>query len=212
MIPLHDDIPSKTKCYFNIGILLLNIATYLYMLSLSPKGYLAFIMEHGFIPANFSLIKIFNSMFMHGGFTHLLGNMLFLWIFGDNVEDRLGHFNFLIMYLTAGVIASMTHAILDVNSTVPLIGASGAISGVIGSYFVLFPRAKILTLLPIGFFLTAVALPAYIFLGLWFIIQLLYGVSSLGVIAEGGVAWWAHVGGFIVGYIWALPAKYSKGR
>lgn len=210
MIPLRDDIRANTFCIFNIALILSNIIVYLFMLSLTSKGYIAFIMEYGFIPSNISLFNLFSSIFVHGGLMHLLGNMLFLWIFGDNVEDRLGHLNFMMMYLTAGVIATLTHAILDLNSTLPLIGASGAISGVIGSYFVLFPKAKILTLVPIGLFITVVALPAYIFLGLWFIIQLIYGFSSLGVISEGGVAWWAHVGGFVVGYLWALPIKKSK--
>lgn len=210
MIPLRDDIRANTFSIFNIALILSNIIVFLFMLSLSSKGYMAFIMEYGFIPSNISLMNLFSSIFIHGGFMHLLGNMLFLWIFGDNVEDRLGHLSFIIMYLTAGVVATMTHAILDINSTLPLIGASGAISGVIGSYFVLFPRAKILTLVPIGLFITVVALPAYIFLGLWFIIQLIYGFSSLGAISEGGVAWWAHVGGFVVGCLWALPIKNSK--
>ncbi|MBT9164291.1 MAG: hypothetical protein DDT22_00207 [candidate division WS2 bacterium] len=212
MIPLKDNIPAKTFCIFNIGLMFLNIAVYLFMLSLSSKEYMAFIMEFGFIPSNISLLDLFSSMFIHGGFIHLLGNMLFLWVFGDNVEDRLGHINFIVMFLTAGVVATMTHTVLDLNSNLPLIGASGAISGVIGSYFVLFPRAKILTLVPLGLFITVVALPAYIFLGLWFIIQLIYGFSSLGVVSEGGVAWWAHVGGFIAGYIWALPIKNSQRR
>ena len=210
MIPLKDNVPAKTFCIFNIALILSNITVYLFMLSLSSKGYIAFIMEYGFIPANISLPNLFSAMFIHGGFMHLLGNMLFLWIFGDNVEDRLGHLSFIIMYLTAGVVATLTHAVLDLNSNLPLIGASGAISGVIGSYFVLYPRAKILTLVPLGLFITVVALPAYIFIGIWFIIQLIYGFFSLGVISEGGVAWWAHVGGFVVGYIWALPIKNSQ--
>ncbi len=210
MIPLKDNILAKSFCIFNISLILANIAVYLFMLSLSSKGYMAFIMEYGFIPSNISLPNIFSAMFIHGGFMHLLGNMLFLWIFGDNVEDRLGHLNYIIMYLTAGVTATLLHAVLDLNSNLPLIGASGAISGVIGSYFVLYPRAKILTLVPLGLFITVVALPAYIYLGIWFIIQLIYGFSSLGVVSEGGVAWWAHVGGFVVGYIWASLIKYSK--
>ncbi|MBT9130128.1 MAG: Rhomboid protease GlpG [candidate division WS2 bacterium] len=212
MIPLKDNIKAKTFCIFNVALILSNITVYLLMLSLSSKEYMTVVMQYGFIPSSFSLPNLFSAMFIHGGFMHLLGNMLFLWIFGDNVEDRLGHLNFIIMYLTAGVVATLTHAVLDLNSNIPLIGASGAISGVIGSYFVLYPGAKILTLVPLGLFITVVALPAYIFLGIWFIIQLIYGFTALGAISEGGVAWWAHVGGFVVGYIWALPIKNSQRR
>lgn len=207
MIPLKDNIPAKSFSYFNILLILLNVLVFIFTLNFSSKEYMAFVMQYGFIPSTMSLTNIFSAMFIHGGFAHIIGNMLFLWIFGDNVEDSLGHINFLIMYLLAGVVATLAHAIVDLNSNIPLIGASGAISGVIGSYFVLFPRAKVLTLVFLGIFITVISLPAFLFLGIWFLMQLVYGVSSLGAIAEGGVAWWAHIGGFVVGYLWAMLTK-----
>jgi membrane associated rhomboid family serine protease len=145
--------------------------------------------------------SILVSMFLHGGWAHLLGNMLYLWIFGDNVEDRLGHLKYLVFYLACGWAATLAHAWANPQSAMPAIGASGAIAGVLGAYLVIFPRARVLTLIPLGFFLRLTELPAVIVLGLWFVLQLFSGVASLGArTAEaGGVAWWAHIGGFAVG-------------
>jgi membrane associated rhomboid family serine protease len=151
------------------------------------------------IPAYFTLLT---SLFLHGGFMHLAGNMLYLWIFGDNVEDSLGPPAFVGFYLACGVIASITHIVLSPNSPIPTIGASGAIAGVLGAYLTLYPRARILTLIPLGFFLRFAYLPSLLVLGFWFVLQLFYGVLSLpGGQMSGGVAWFAHVGGFVCGLI-----------
>jgi rhomboid family protein len=147
--------------------------------------------------------RVLFSMFLHGGFLHILGNMLYLWIFGDNVEDRLGHFKYLFFYLACGWVASYAHIWSSPGSRLPSIGASGAIAGVLGAYLTLHPRARVLTLLPLGFFVQIVKIPAILFLGLWFLQQFLMGAMSLGVrTAEtGGVAWWAHIGGFAAGFV-----------
>ncbi|MFQ6048570.1 MAG: rhomboid family intramembrane serine protease, partial [Phycisphaerae bacterium] len=149
---------------------------------------------------------LLTSMFLHGGWMHFLGNMLFLYIFGDNVEDRLGHAGYLAFYLATGVAAGLGHWITNIHSTVPTIGASGAIAGVMGAYFLLYPRAMILTLVPLFYFAHVVALPAVVFLGLWFVLQLLHGTMALTAMATAGTAWWAHVAGFAVGagLIWLL--------
>jgi membrane associated rhomboid family serine protease len=147
------------------------------------------------------VMSLFTSMFLHGGVLHLLGNMLFLWVFGANVEDHLGHFPYLMFYLICGIGAGITHIVANWGSTIPSIGASGAISGVMGAYIVLFPRSKILTLVPIIIFFFTVRLPAVLILGYWFLIQFLSGFLSLGEVDQSGVAWWAHIGGFLLGAI-----------
>ncbi len=143
--------------------------------------------------------SIFTSMFLHAGFFHVGGNMLYLWIFGNNIEDEVGHIRFIFFYLLCGVVAAYSHALVDASSKVPMVGASGAVSGVLGAYILLFPRAKILTLIPIGFFITTVRIPALFVIGLWVVGQLMYAFSS--VTGQGGVAWFAHIGGFIAGMI-----------
>ena len=157
--------------------------------------------EHGTRPRELSLADAFTSMFLHGGLMHLAGNMLFLWIFGDNVEDRLGHLRFGLFYLLCGYAATFAHALAGPGSTVPSIGASGAIAGVLGAYVFLYPQARIVTLIFLGFFITTVELPALIYLPLWFLMQFFSGLISLGAetSAQGGVAWFAHIGGFIAG-------------
>jgi len=147
---------------------------------------------------------LITSMFLHGGWFHLGGNMLYLWIFGDNVEDRMGHVGFLIFYVIAGIAAVMTHILLDPNSSVPLVGASGAIAGVLGAYLVLFPRARILSLIPFGFFSRFVHVPAIYFLPIWFVLQLISGLGSMVAGQAEGIAWWAHVGGFVAGMVLAF--------
>jgi membrane associated rhomboid family serine protease len=143
-------------------------------------------------------------MFLHGGWFHLGGNMLYLWIFGDNIEDRMGHVGFLIFYVISGIAAVMTHILLDPNSSVPLVGASGAIAGVLGAYLVLFPRARILSLIPFGFFSRFVHVPAIYFLPIWFVLQLISGLGSMVAGQAEGIAWWAHVGGFVAGMVLAF--------
>ena len=148
-------------------------------------------------------VPFFTSMFLHGGWLHLIGNMWYLWIFGDNIEDRLGHFTYLLFYLLCGLGAGVVHTVLNANTTVPSIGASGAIAGVLGAYVVSYPFARVLTLIPIFIFLQVIEIPAVIVLGLWFVMQFLYGTASLALTGPnaGGVAWWAHVGGFIIGIL-----------
>jgi len=150
-------------------------------------------------------------MFLHGGWVHLIGNMLYLYIFGDNIEDRLGHLGYLVFYLLSGIGAAMTQIFFDPASTVPLIGASGAIAGVLGAYFLLYPRARVLTLIPLVVFFPLVELPAFIFLGFWIVLQFLQAALSTSTDAAGGVAWWAHAGGFVVGAI-LLPLFLLVGK
>ncbi len=212
MIPLRDNIPSKTFSYFNIFFIVINILIAVFMFFLSSYQYEQFIYTYGFTPAHFSYLTLFTSIFIHAGFIHLLSNMLFLWIFGDNVEDKLGHINYLFLYFFSGVVSVITHSLTDLSSGVPLVGASGAISGVLGAYFVFFPRARILTFVFLGWLATVVALPAYVFLGIWIVLQLLYGVTGLATQdLLGGVAWWAHIGGFITGYTWAKIFDKRRG-
>jgi membrane associated rhomboid family serine protease len=146
-------------------------------------------------------ITVFSSMFMHGGFFHLAGNMLYLWIFGNNIEDRLGHVRFVCFYVFCGVFAAYANAVADPLSTLPMVGASGAISGVLGAYLLLFPRATVHTLIFLGFFVTTVKIPALIVIGFWAIIQIVNGIISAGLHGGGGVAWFAHIGGFLVGLV-----------
>jgi len=151
---------------------------------------------------------LFSSMFMHGGLFHLGGNMLYLWIFGDNVEDKLGHFRFFFFYILSGLAASLTHIIISPNSQIPMVGASGAIAGVLGAYFLRFPNSRIWTLIFFGFFIRMVRVPALFVLGFWFILQLLYGLPSIGS-QGGGVAWFAHIGGFLAGMLlFKMMRKY----
>jgi membrane associated rhomboid family serine protease len=203
MLPIRDVIPSQTVPIATIGLIALNGLVFLHEFSLvahSPAALDSFIEIYGFIPAAFTIPTIFSSMFLHGGFMHLFGNMLSLWIFGDNIEDRLGHGRYVFFYLLCGVIAALAHFFSDPSSQIPTVGASGAIAGIMGAYFVLYPRSRVLMWVPI-FFLFEV--PSVFFLGFWFLTQLLSGVSS-GLASSGqvgGVAFWAHVAGFASGAI-----------
>lgn len=210
MFPLKADLPTRSVSFMTMGLILVNVGVYLFQLSLGPGAFRIFFsygaipykMIHEFGPNGLPLPvlkSIFTSMFIHGGFFHLAGNMLYLWIFGNNVEDELGHFRFIFFYLLCGVIAAYSHAMIEPASKVPMVGASGAVSGVLGAYFLLFPRAKILTLVPIGFFITTVRIPALVVLGFWVIGQLMYALTSTQ--GQGGVAWFAHIGGFIAGML-----------
>ncbi len=203
MIPLRDVIPSRTTPVVTIAILAVNILAFLYEVSLGPAARDAFLAANGMIPADFAWDDVATSMFLHGGWLHLIGNMLSLWIFGDNVEDRLGHGRFILFYLLCGTLAALAHVWADPLSPLPTIGASGAIAGVMGAYFVLYPHSRVITLLPIFIFIQIVEVPAVIFLGLWFLLQLVSGVGSQLAAttgeAVGGIAFWAHIGGFAVG-------------
>jgi membrane associated rhomboid family serine protease len=213
MIPLRDDIPSYRKPVVTIGLIVANVVVFFLELS-SKGGFENFILQYGAIPSEvtsgieltsrFSFpipLTLFTSMFMHGGLFHLGGNMLYLWIFGDNMEDKLGHIRFFFFYVICGIVASLTHILTSPHSEIPMIGASGAIAGVLGAYFIRFPQAQIWTLVFFGFFVRVVRIPALLVLGFWFILQLLYGLPSLGSQVSGGTAWFAHIGGFVAGIV-----------
>ena len=202
MIPLRDVIPSRTTPYVTFALIGLNTLVFMYQFSLG-ETIEEFILYFGLIPAAFSWVAVLTSMFLHGSLLHFGGNMLYLWIFGDNVEDRMGHGRFLVFYLLCGTAAALAQTIVNPDSVVPMVGASGAIAGVMGAYFVLYPRSRIVTLLPLVFFFQIVEVPAIFFLGFWFLLQLLSGVGSMatatGSEAAGGIAFWAHAAGFLAG-------------
>ncbi len=210
MFPLKDDVPADHVPAVNLLLIAVNVLIFLYQLTLGRDGMEAFLYHYGFIPARFSggaegppLLPVFTSMFLHGSLLHVLGNMWMLWIFGDNVEDRMGHGRYLLFYLLCGVAAVMVQTWSAPHATVPMIGASGAIAGVLGAYFLLFPRARILTFVPIFIFFYLFEIPAVCFIGFWFVLQFLQGTTQLGSSsgAAGGIAWWAHVGGFVGGMV-----------
>jgi membrane associated rhomboid family serine protease len=203
MFPLRDTQPSYSKPLVTVFLIAINILIFLYEASLDPYMLNAFIEHYGLVPANFHFSAILTSMFVHGGWLHVLGNMWFLWIFGDNIEDILGHEKYLLFYLMCGVAAAMTQVFFSPDSRVPMVGASGAIAGVMGAYAIKFPRARIVTLVIIVFFITTFDVPAWFMLIYWFVIQLFSGVGSIGysTVSQGGTAFFAHIGGFIVGIL-----------
>jgi membrane associated rhomboid family serine protease len=215
IIPLKDQTPHRTTPVVNILLICVNVTVFLYQTSLPPHLLKAFLMANATIPARFpaflagtidfhgAFLPLLTSMFLHAGLAHLAGNMLFLWIFGDNVEDFFGHAGYLLFYLVCGVGSGLFHALFNLNSSLPALGASGAISGVMGAYLVLYPSSRILTLV----FIFLVPIPAVFILGYWFFLQFVAGVSSLGEIAQGGVAWWAHIGGFLLGLSFATVLR-----
>jgi membrane associated rhomboid family serine protease len=202
MIPLRDVIPSRTTPVVTFFIIAVNALAFWFELALPGAQRQAFIRAWGIVPADFDAVTVVSSMFLHGGWLHVLGNMWYLWIFGDNVEDRMGHLRYLVFYLLSGAVAGLAQVAVTPSSYVPMIGASGAIAGVMGAYFVLFPRSRVLTLLPIFIFIQIVEIPALWFLGLWFVFQVFSGVGSIATTAgsQGGIAFWAHVAGFAAGF------------
>jgi len=220
MIPIRDTIPSKNYPVVNNTIIGINVVVYLVQISL-VSDLNRFVYIYGLVPARYSipqitsyfttsqqLFSLLSFMFLHGGFWHLLGNMWSLYIFGDNIEDRLGPLRYLVFYLLCGITSGFSHLIINLHSNIPTIGASGAVAGVMGAYLILYPHAKILTLIPIIFIPWFIEIPAFFFLGLWFVFQFISAAGSHGGI--GGIAWWAHIGGFIFGIIFlkillALP-------
>jgi membrane associated rhomboid family serine protease len=208
-IPLKDTNPSRSYPVVNISFILANIAVFLYQFTLPANAFKAFVLSNATVPARIpsflaghvgfeaAFVPLFTSMFLHAGLLHLAGNMLFLWIFGDNVEDFFGHLTYLFFYLVCGIGAGLLHVFFNLGSTVPALGASGAISGVMGAYMLLYPRERILTLV----FIFVIPIPAVIILGYWFLLQFLAGINALGASASGGVAVWAHVGGFLLGML-----------
>ncbi|HXG31852.1 MAG TPA: rhomboid family intramembrane serine protease [Bryobacteraceae bacterium] len=203
MIPLRDSQPSYSTPVVTAGLIVVNVLAFLYEISLDPFSLNHFIAAYGVIPDRFDPSTLVTSMFLHGGWMHLIGNMWFLWIYGDNVEDILGKAKFLLFYLLSGIAAGLVHVAFNPYSRVPTIGASGAIAGVMGAYMVKFPRSRIVTLVPIFVFLTTVEVPASIILLYWFVIQFFSGLGTIGEshLSQGGVAWFAHVGGFVAGVI-----------
>ena len=206
MIPLRDVIPSRTTPYITVTIIILNALAWLFELALPADVRTIFLQVYGVVPADFHATTLITSMFLHGGWMHVLGNMWYLWIFGDNVEDRLGHGRFIVFYLLCGIIAALGQIAIDPGSTLPTIGASGAIAGVMGAYFVLYPRSRVLTLIPLIIFWEIIELPAIVLLGFWFVMQL-FSAGTIAITAStggGGVAFAAHVAGFVIGMIGGL--------
>jgi membrane associated rhomboid family serine protease len=203
MIPLRDVIPSRTVPYVTVGLIVLNLLAWFFELSLPRDVLPEFLMVYGVVPRFFNWPSVLTSMFLHGGWLHVLGNMLYLWIFGDNVEDRLGHGRYLFFYLLCGAVAAVAQVAIAPDSRIPMVGASGAIAGVMGGYFVLYPRSRVLTLIPLFIFIELIEVPAVVFLGVWFVMQLFSGVGSIALTTAhaGGVAFWAHIAGFVVGVI-----------
>ncbi len=214
MIPLRDTIPSRRTPWVTRILLMANLAVFVLELrqgaALEP-----FIYRFGVVPTHWMIsspsdflvwpqlfLTLLTSQFLHGGFFHLASNMFYLWIFADNVEDRLGPAQFLLLYLGSGVVAAVTQLLMSAHSSVPMVGASGAIAGVLGAYLLMFPSARIVTLVPLFFFWKTVELPAFVFLGLWFLLQWFQGLTAIGQVADvSGVAFWAHIGGFVSGMV-----------
>lgn len=218
MVPIKDNNPTNITPYITYGLITVNILAFLYELSLSPQALNSFLHLAAVVPRELSLsfhgihidqslqewATLITSQFLHVGLLHLAGNMLFLWIFGNNVEDKLGHTKYLLFYLSCGALASLAQWFFAPNSAIPSLGASGAIAGVMGAYILRFPQAEIIGVVPLGFFLPTFKVPAYFFLGLWFIQQAFYGIASLETstnigMESGGIAYWAHAAGFLLG-------------
>jgi membrane associated rhomboid family serine protease len=228
MIPLKDMTPRRSVPVVTLLLIAVNVGIFIHQLALPAAAGEAFVRLYGLVPAKIelalagrhysfgeALLPLFTCMFLHGGFLHILGNMWFLWIFGANVEDRLGSVPYLFFYLVCGTGSGVAQVLFSWGSQLPSIGASGAISGVLGAYIVFFPRSRIMTLVPLFIIWFTARIPAMIFIGLWFIIQFLSGLSSLGptsLAATEGVAWWAHVGGFLLGLLLAWIASPSRQR
>ncbi|MEP7363237.1 MAG: rhomboid family intramembrane serine protease [Acidobacteriota bacterium] len=201
MIPLRDSQPSLTKPVVTVCLIAVNVLVFLFEISLDDYSRNYFVQLYGMVPARFAWSSLITSMFLHGGWMHLIGNMWFLWIFGDNIEDILGRWRYLLFYLLCGAAAGLTQYVFNADSRIPTVGASGAIAGVMGAYVRRFPHSRVVTLLPLFIFFTTVELPAYWLLLFWFAIQIFSGVGDLSRagVQEGGVAWWAHAGGFVLG-------------
>ncbi len=218
MIPLHDQVRSRSTPYVNYALLTLNTVVFLATYFYSAEEFRTFILEHGLIPAQLTVrrvpeafIDLFTSMFLHGNPVHLLGNMLYLWVFGDNVEDAMGHGGYALFYLLGGLIAALAHVLANPFSAVPTVGASGAIAAVLGAYMVLYPYSRVYTIVPLGFYVRMALLPAVLVLGFWFVLQVVQGIARLGMPADiGGVAFWAHAGGFVYGA--ALARIFARPR
>lgn len=228
VIPIQDTVPSSTRPVVTVGLIVVNALVFGYEVALGPR-LPEFIQAWALVPAELThwtqlggdaldprrFMFLVTSMFLHGGWAHVIGNMLYLWIFGDNVEDRLGHGRFLLFYLACGVAASLAHVAAAPDSTLPVVGASGAVAGVLGAYFLSFPHAHVIAVIPILFWPYFVRVPAVVFLGLWFVVQLISGTAQLGTptaLESGGVAFWAHAGGFVAGGVFLWLLRPRRGR
>ncbi|MBM4128619.1 MAG: rhomboid family intramembrane serine protease [Nitrospira sp.] len=211
MIPYKDDNPIRTFPIITISLIIVNTIVFLYQV-FSPAGLEKVTYAYGAIPHNLitfekvqpihPVLTVFTSMFMHGGLFHLAGNMLYLWIFGNNIEDQLGRLRFIVFYIFCGILAASSQVIASPDSIIPMVGASGAISGILGAYLLLFPRAQVHTLVFLGFFVTVVRVPALVVIGFWAVVQFINGLIGMGFVKEGGgVAWFAHIGGFLAGLL-----------
>ena len=216
MIPIRDENPTRRFPFINYALIAINVLVFFWQISLGASSDDVFY-RLALIPLDVTsgfdigdVRSIFTSMFMHAGWAHLLGNMLYLWIFGDNVEDALGHIRYLLFYIAGGFAASLTHVILYPSSTVPTVGASGAIAATLGAYLLLFPNRRVVTIIPFGFFLQVARIPAIFVLGFWFLLQLIEGTLALGVKQLGGVAFWAHIGGFVFGMLFGPLMRSRK--
>jgi membrane associated rhomboid family serine protease len=213
MFPIKDDIPSRDFPTVTVGLIVINTIVFIFELSMGRTARMSFVADFGLVPENVTaffggtgmaagrvFLPFFTAMFLHGGWFHLIGNMWYLWIFGDNIEDRLGHGRFLIFFLVCGLVGNAVHYLFNVSSQLPTIGASGAVAGVLGAYLISYPGARILVLFPLFFLIQFIELPALIVLGFWFVLQFLNGAASIVMASDtGGVAWLAHVGGFVSG-------------
>ena len=220
MIPIRDEIPTRETPVVNYLLITANVLVFLWMLFMPESALETMENKFAMVPAHFAdgvtladIGTIFTSMFMHTGWAHIGGNMLYLWIFGDNVEDRLGHFRYLMFYLVGGLAASLTHLATNWGSELPVVGASGAIAAVLGAYLVLYPGSRIKTIVPLGYFYRLTLIPAAVVLGFWFVLQLFDSVATLGGADVGGVAVWAHIGGFVAGLVMiGLPAPAGRSQ
>jgi membrane associated rhomboid family serine protease len=215
VFPLYDENPTRITPYFTYGLIGMNVLVFLHEVSLSNTQLEQFFQLYAVVPQQLTTnwsgewTTLFTSQFLHGGWLHLISNMVYLWVFGNNIEDRLGHLKYLFFYLTCGALAALCQWFIGINSIIPSLGASGAISGVLGAYLIWFPRARITTLIFLGFFITTINVPALVIIGIFFLQNLISGFTSLQTAANmsaetGGVAYWAHLGGFIVGMIFAF--------
>ncbi|MCX8007955.1 MAG: rhomboid family intramembrane serine protease [Coriobacteriia bacterium] len=219
MIPIRDENPTRSFPLATVVLIALNIAVFLYERSLDPASLQTFLARFALVPSRVlsaplttvAIASVFTSMFLHAGWLHVLGNMLYLWIFGNNVEDRMGTAAFVGFYLAAGAAAALAQVAATGPVDIPVVGASGAVAGVLGAYLVLYPGATVVTLIPVFFFLEVARLPAFLVIGFWFLLQLGNGVASLGAqVAGGGVAWFAHIGGFLAGAAAALVVRATQ--
>lgn len=219
MLPLRDENPTRAVPYVNYILIVINILVFIFQVMLGSSQE-SFVYQFALIPAQVTtgldigdVLDVFTSMFMHAGLAHIGGNMLYLWIFGDNVEEAMGHGRYLFFYLVGGITASVAHILTNPGSQIPTVGASGAIAAVLGAYLVLYPQSRVMTLIFLGYFVRMAMVPAILVLGLWFVLQLFQGVLTLGAADVGGVAFWAHIGGFVAGLVLAkLLAKRTTER